>query len=118
MPDGAIRPEWHPERYSTTLTAEEPGAELSFAFAGTTIGLFWLVAPDSGDIEYSLDGSAPQQLSSWDVFALQFIRPSYHILSDSLAPGEHELCLRVSHESHPQSKGHSIRLLALLVDAP
>ncbi|MBS0208926.1 MAG: hypothetical protein JSS27_08240 [Planctomycetes bacterium] len=97
------------------LACHEPGTELVHKFSGTTIGVFWLIAPDSGDIEWSIDDSPPQRLSSWDKYALKFTRANYAILSDSLPSGEHTLKIKVLGDKNAQSKGTWIRIAALLV---
>jgi hypothetical protein len=80
------------------------------------VGLFWLIAPDSGDVEWSIDGSAPRRASSWDRYALRFTRANYTIFRDNLPPGEHVLTLRVSAEKNPESKGTWLRIGAMLVN--
>ncbi len=55
-------------------------------------------------------------MSSWDSYALRYSRTNYKILDDALAPGEHELVLRVLADKNAQSKGTWIRIGALMVD--
>lgn len=108
--------EWHPERYATKfLAASAPQSELKFAFSGSIIGLFYLIAPDSGDIEYAIDDGEPVRLSMWDKYAQQFTRPNYRILADDLAAGAHQLKLRILPERDENSTGTTVRLLAMLV---
>lgn len=110
--------EWHPERYAARyVVAQKPGTKLIFRFRGAVIGLFFLITPDSGDIEFSIDGGQPQRLSMWDKHALQFTRPSYRILADGLAKGEHQLKLRILAKKDQNSTGHVVRLLAMMVDS-
>jgi lysophospholipase L1-like esterase len=100
------------------LATDSPGSEFEHIFTGTTIGIYWMIAPDSGDIEWSVDGSEPKRLSSWDKYALKFTRPGYVILADDLSSGEHRLKIRVLSEKNPQSKGTWIRIGAFLVHCP
>jgi hypothetical protein len=104
------------KRFPHTIAANQPGAELKYRFKGTAIGVYWVIAPDSGDIEWSVDGSAPKQVSSWDSYALRYSRTNYKVLDDALAPGEHEVELRVMSEKNPQSTGTWIRIGALMVN--
>jgi lysophospholipase L1-like esterase len=104
------------KRFPKGIAASTPGTELKYRFNGTAIGLYWVIAPDSGDIEYSIDGGTPKRASSWDSYALRFSRVNYRILDDSLPPGQHELVLRVLGEKNAQSKGTWIRLGALMVN--
>jgi lysophospholipase L1-like esterase len=101
--------------YPHYLASNDPGAALVYEFTGTTIGVFWLIAPDSGDIEWSIDGGKPKRLSSWDKYALRFARASYAILADDLPPGAHTLKITVLGEKNPQSQGGWIRIAAFLV---
>ena len=118
----ARAPGWRKEeqslagRFPHRLAGSTPGTELRFRFTGTAIGLYWLIAPDSGDIEWSIDGSAPRRASSWDRYALQFTRANYLLLRDDLAHGEHELRLRILPDKQPESKGTWVRIGAFLVN--
>ena len=104
------------KRFPHNISSNQPGAELKYRFKGTAIGVYWVIAPDSGDMEWTIDGSAPQRASSWDHYALRSSRANYRILNDALSPGEHELTLRVLPEKDPQSKGAWIRIGALMVN--
>jgi lysophospholipase L1-like esterase len=118
----APSPDWiHDEpgeakRFPHNISSNQSGAELKYRFKGTAIGVYWVIAPDSGDMEWSIDGSAPQRASSWDHYALRYSRANYKILDDSLPAGEHELILRVLPDKDPQSKGTWIRIGALMVN--
>ena len=103
------------KRFPHSISADKPGTELKFKFKGSAIGLFWIIAPDSGDIEWSIDGSAPKRASSWDSYALRFTRTNYVIFSDSLAASEHELTIRVLAEKKAESTGTWIRIGSILV---
>ena len=104
------------KRFPHSISSDKPGSELKFKFKGTAVGLFWIIAPDSGDIEWSIDGSAPKRASSWDSYALRFTRNNYAIFSDSLTAGEHELKFRVLSEKNSQSTGTWIRIGSILVN--
>jgi len=114
--EGWVHDEPGGKRFPHNISSDQPGAEMKYRFKGTAIGVYWVVAPDSGEIEWSIDGSAPQHASSWDHFALRSSRANYRILDDSLSPGEHELTVRVRSEKDPQSKGTWIRIGALMVN--
>ena len=91
------------------------GASLSFSFTGTTVGLYWMMAKDSGKIEYSLDGGEPQTRSAWDTYCPRFNRAGSTILAADLPAGAHELRLRVLPEHDDASEGDVIRIGAFLV---
>ena len=104
------------KQFPHSISAVDPGSVLKYKFQGSVIGVYWVVAPDSGDMEWSVDGNAAKRESSWDKYALRFTRVNYKILDDSLAPGEHELTIKVLAEGQPESKGTWIRIGALLVN--
>jgi len=114
-PGWAVEDESLAGRLPRRIAATAPGAALRYRFRGTTIGVYWLVAPDSGDIAWSIDGAPPQRASSWDPYALQFTRAHYAILSDRLVRGEHEVHIQVLGDKQPESRGTAIRIGALLV---
>lgn len=103
-------------KYFPNSIAASAGAELKYSFEGSAFGLYWVIAPDSGDIEWSIDGSAPQRASSWDSYALRFSRKNYTILKDDLAPGPHTATIRVLSEHNPQSMDTMVRIGGLLVN--
>jgi len=103
------------ERYPTYFEALEPGAELCFRFNGIRIGLYWMMAKDSGNIEYSIDGGEWKTASSWDEFCKNFNRAHRMMLGDDMERGEHVLRLRVSSEKEKESEGYAIRIGAFLV---
>lgn len=98
------------------IYSNQPGDSLTLKFTGTVIGTYWLVTPDSGDIEWSIDGGETATTSSWDYYALEYpLRINYKILDDSLEPGEHILIIRISSKKQPKAEGTWIRLGAFLV---
>ncbi len=100
------------------LTSNVPGATLSFPFTGETIGLYWLVANDSGAIEYVIDDSQPAYVSAWDEYAARSSRAHYRILADKLASNRlHVLRLSISSSSDVQSNGSFLRIGAFLIHA-
>jgi lysophospholipase L1-like esterase len=100
---------------SHRLSASQPGTELRVPFNGDAIGLYWLIAPDSGDIEWRIDDGPWKRASSWDKYALSFTRANYAILSDTLSPGRHNLTLRLLSDKNPESSGTFVRIGAVLV---
>lgn len=102
-------------RYPHMLCCDTPGATLTFDFTGPIIGLYWLMGPDSGDIEWSIDSGKPHRATSWDIFALHYSRANYVILDDNLSPGKHRLHVKVLSEKNEQSKGNWIRIGAFMV---
>ncbi len=102
-------------RFPHRLFGDQPGSELLIPFHGTGIGLYWLIAPDSGIIEYQIDNGPTETLSSWDKHALKFTRAGSRILTDSLPSGDHVLRIKISDQKDDQSTGHAIRIGAFLI---
>lgn len=96
--------------YPHQLTANVPGTSLDFPFHGSAIGLYWLAAPDSGKIEYSIDSGAPVTVSGWDSAGSKHAHARYTILRDDLPPGDHVLHLKISADKDTLSTGNWTRL--------
>lgn len=97
-------------RWPTTIGANKPGAELSFEFEGSNLGIYWMMASDSGDIEFSIDGGEWQHMSSWDHYCLRFARANFHMLARDLPEGKHSALIRVSETKNEQSAGRWVRI--------
>ena len=102
-------------RYPHMLVCNVLETELKVDFEGTAIGVYWLIAPDSGDIEWSIDGSKFIRVSSWDEFALIFTRANYYLFSYNLTKENHTLTIRVSKEKDEKSIGNWIRIGAFMI---
>lgn len=97
------------------LSSNTPGSALTFRFRGTTVGLLWQIAPDSGQITYQIDNGPEREASSWDKHALKFTRTNYVLLSEGLSSGEHVLQIKVADKKDEASTGNWVRLGAFLV---
>ena len=102
-------------RYPRYIEATTPGATLSYRFTGRGIGIYMMLAKDSGDLLYSIDGSEEKSVRTWDSYCLRFNRVGGHLMYDALPFGEHMLTLRVADTKAEQSEGHAIRIGAFLV---
>jgi len=102
-------------RYPHYVESTAPGATFIYAFSGTDIGLYWLIAPDSGEIEVSLDGQPPEIFSSWDFYARDFTRASFVTLAEDLPHAAHTITVRVLPTRPGESTGYTVRIGALLV---
>jgi enterochelin esterase-like enzyme/lysophospholipase L1-like esterase len=114
--DGWTKEEQGVGRYPRRIAANQPGTELSYKFNGTAIGFYYLAAADSGDVEWSLDGSEWKRASTWSRYGVDSSRGYGMILNDKLRAGEHHLRLRVLGDNHPQSKCTWVRLGAFMVN--
>jgi lysophospholipase L1-like esterase len=103
------------QNFDGVLKSDTSGAELRLKFTGTRLGLYYSLGPETGDLEYSIDGGAFQTKVVWDAHAASFWRPSSCMLANDLPPGEHEVTLRVAASKHADSKGRWTKLAHLLV---
>jgi hypothetical protein len=100
------------------IASNVAGTELTVPFIGTAVGVFYLAAPDSGDFEWSVDGSEFKRETTWSTYGSKQARPYSKILTDKLLPGLHFLKLRVLGEKKPESAGTWVRLGAIMVNDP
>ncbi len=98
------------------LVAEQPGAELSLAFEGRAVGILIAAGPDAGTIEFTVDDSPPRSVDLFTRWSGGLHLPWAHILAAELAPGRHELRLRVVADRNERSVGHAVRIVHLLVN--
>lgn len=102
-------------RFPHRIFSDKPGAELVLKFSGTTVGVLWLVAPDAGEVFFSIDGGPLEQRSIWDEYAKTFTRGHAIILAENLEDKEHTLRLVISDKIPGESTGRSVRIGAFLV---
>ena len=93
---------------------ETSGGKLDFT--GSTVGVYWLVSPDAGAAEWSIDEGPWQTTPAWDAYAQRFSRAHYRFLATDLSPGSHRLRLRVSANVPAGSTGRWLRIGAFLVE--
>jgi lysophospholipase L1-like esterase len=91
------------------LVATEPGAELTLAFEGTSVGAYVVAGPDAGVVEASVDGGPVRKVDLYHRFSKGLHYPRTVMLGTELPPGKHVLKVRVSGETH--STGHAVRVM-------
>ena len=97
-------------RYPQYIEASAEGAELSFTFTGKRVGLYYMIAADSGDIEYTVDEKAPRTLRTWDEYGPRFSRAFLSELDTDLAYGEHTVHIKVLPTKAEESTGTVVRI--------
>jgi hypothetical protein len=116
---------WQPELPAATrkgfvhvpaIEALKAGAQLHFRFTGKTVGIFHVAGPDTGIIEYSVDGKPFREKDLFTEWSEGLYIPWMTILETGLNEGRHELVLRMSEKHHPAGKGQACRILYFAVD--
>ncbi|MBR6708039.1 MAG: SGNH/GDSL hydrolase family protein [Clostridia bacterium] len=103
-------------RYPTVIGANKVGAELTVPFEITLdnspLGVYWMMASDSGDVDYRIDDGEWMHFSCYDEYCARFARANFHFIAHNLSAGSHTLTMRVSEQKHPDSDGRWIRIAA------
>ena len=100
------------------LVADKPGAELTFAFEGTAVGLWIIAGPDVGIIDYRIDGGAWQQRDQFTPWSGHLHLPWTLVLADELPDGKHTLTLCTNYSKNRASRGHACRIVLFCVNGP
>ncbi len=97
--------------------SDKPGSTITLRFKGAQAGIYCIIGPDTGNIEYSLDGGAWTHKVLFDKYCLQYARPQAFRLVDGLDPAkEYELRVRIAEDTPEGSKGRFTRLGYFMVD--
>lgn len=119
-PDPAS-PQWLPEAQpppgvpAIGLSSDTPGATIAIPFKGDTIGIYFTLGPDTGNLDYKIDNGEYQTLAPFDAWS-QYYRIAYGILAARLENTDHTLTLRIRPDRDPGSKGTRTRLHYLMVN--
>lgn len=123
--DFKLDPSWKPEDKTNArpgfvnvpvLLATKPGAELTFSFKGTAVGIAVLAGPDAGMIEYKIDGKTPKTIDLYTKWSKNLHLPWYLILGDELSSGMHILSVKVLERHQDKSLGNACRIVHFLVN--
>jgi hypothetical protein len=103
--------------FGHVLVSDHPGDTLTMTFKGVAAGYIGVTGPDSGDLEYSIDGGPWKFHNHFLSGTGSAFRVSGALLARDLAPDvAHELKLRVAATRPTGSTGGVIRIGFLLVD--
>ncbi|MCY3020398.1 MAG: SGNH/GDSL hydrolase family protein [Planctomycetota bacterium] len=104
-------------RFFHVAASDTPGATIAIRFKGDCIGYFDTIGPDTGDLEFSLDGGDWKPRSNWDIWAKGGYRPHCRIVAEELdANAVNEVKLRIAEKQPPESKGRFYRPAFFLVN--
>ena len=98
------------------LVATEPGAEFQFAFNGRGVGLFITSGPDTGTMQFSVDGGVWKLTDTFTKWSSGLHLPWAIMLADELAPGHHTVRVRIADKHNPKSTGTALRVMHLLLN--
>ncbi|GGA42964.1 SGNH/GDSL hydrolase family protein [Paenibacillus physcomitrellae] len=103
-------------RYSTEhVYTEVPGAAFTFTGQGRGAGVLLLCGPDTGMLEYSINGGSFVQVNPFDDWCLQAYRPVPVLFTPLDSPGELQVTVRNTALKDTRSQGHGLRILRALV---
>lgn len=98
------------------MVAEAPDAEIKLDFNGKVIGICIASGPDTGVIEYSIDGSTFKKIDLYTQWSGGLHLPWYVMLNDELEDKKHTVTIRTLSEKNGKSKGNACRILHFLVN--
>lgn len=115
-PDWKALPGGKRARFTSILMmcADQPAAELTLKFTGTTVGAFIVAGPDAGTLDARVDDGEFKKVNLYHRFSKGLHYPRTVIFGTDLEPGEHELTLRVSQET--ASGGHAARIIKFVAN--
>jgi hypothetical protein len=98
------------------LVAVEPGSELSLPFEGKAIGAYVLAGPDAGTVETAVDGGPFMRVDLYHAFSRGLHYPRTVLFAADLAPGKHQLKLRIATEKNKESTGMAVRIVQFVAN--
>lgn len=98
------------------LECTTPGKMLEFPFEGTAVGIFAIAGPDTGVVEYSVDGAPWKRKDFFTPWSSGLYLPWSQILEAELPEGKHTLRFRLAENHHEKSRGTALRVVHFLVN--
>ena len=98
------------------LEGSTPGAVARLDFEGSAAGLFVVSGPDTGQLEYRVDGGGWQVRELFTQWSSGLHLPWAVVLAAGLAEGSHTLEWRLAESHDPRSKGTVVRIAHFLVN--
>jgi sialidase-1 len=97
------------------LVATTAGSRFTLKFHGQTVGLMLAAGPDTGVVEFAIDGKPRQALDTYTPWSGGLHLPWALILADDLRPGEHTLTVTLSEKRNAKATGTALRIVDFLV---
>ncbi|MEK4330230.1 SGNH/GDSL hydrolase family protein [Paenibacillus sp. FSL R7-0312] len=102
-------------RFSTEHAhTDDPQEEFTFTVTGQCAGLVLLYGPDSGIVEYSLNGGLFAEINLFDDWCLNAYRPILALFPVQLERGVLRITVRNTEHKDSRSTGTGLRVLKLL----
>jgi len=98
------------------MEAHEPGAELTFKFIGTAIGIYCLTGPNSGILEYSVDGKKFKSLDLFTNWSNNIYIPWVYMFENQLTDSKHKITLKMTIKKNTNSKGTDCQIYFFAVN--
>lgn len=98
------------------LETTTPGSVLTFRFQGTAVGIFAVAGPDTGIVEWSVDGGEWKQKDFYTPWSSGLYLPWSQVFEAELSDAPHVLKLRLAAEKNEKSTGTAIRIVHFLVN--
>ncbi|TLD72208.1 SGNH/GDSL hydrolase family protein [Phragmitibacter flavus] len=97
--------------------SNQPGATITLKFKGSQVGIFDLIGPDTGNLEYRINDGEWKPKARFDKYCLNSTRPHATALEQNLDPTKESILeLRISEITPEGSKGRYSRLGWFLID--
>ena len=98
------------------LVDKKPGDSFVFKFHGKAVGIMVAAGPDAGMIEYSIDGKDAEKVDLFTQWSSNLYLPWYKTLASELDNNQHELKVKISQDTNPQSLGNSCIIKAFYIN--
>ncbi len=98
------------------VIGDKPNAVTKVVFEGVGFGVFVTSGPDSGRLEYRVDGGDWSSVELFTPWSSGLHLPWAKMLASELADQKHSIELRVADEADAKSVGHVVRIAYFLVN--
>ena len=121
----SLDPSWRPADNTKTrpgfvdvpaLVGTKVGSEFEVSFEGNVVGLLVTSGPDSGQIDYSIDGSTWRTVETFTQWSHLLHLPWTLVLADDLPVGRHTARIRIGPHHHVNSSGTALRVIHFLTN--
>ena len=98
------------------LVGENPGDSFTLQFKGKAVGIMVAAGPDTGMIEFNIDGGETRTIDLFTKWSSQLYLPWYYTLASEFESGPHILQVEISNDRNGNSLGTSCIIKAFYVN--